>query len=57
MGPLAPVAAAHGDQAYLHVSHPSQPHTATGGFAVVREGPPGAVLAIGATLDPLRSTV
>ncbi|WP_319752261.1 hypothetical protein [Streptomyces sp. AK02-04a] len=47
----------HGDQAYLHVSHPSPPRAATGGLVVVREGSAGAVLAIGATLDPLRSTV
>jgi hypothetical protein len=57
VGPPALDAVAHGDQAYLHVSHPSQPRTATGGFVVVHEGPAGAVLAIGATLDPLRSTV
>ncbi|MGW1502506.1 hypothetical protein ACWCQW_28775 [Streptomyces mirabilis] len=44
---------AHGDRVYLHVSHPSEPRAATGGFAVVREGPAGVVLAIGAILDPV----
>ncbi|GAX49634.1 carbon-nitrogen hydrolase family protein [Streptomyces olivochromogenes] len=54
MGPPVPVAVALGDRVYLHVSHRSdaESRAATGGFAVVREGSAGAVLAIGATLDP-----
>ncbi|MET7775861.1 hypothetical protein ABZT28_08785 [Streptomyces sp. NPDC005388] len=35
------------------MAHPCEPRAATGGFGVVREGPAGVVLAIGATLDPV----
>ena len=52
-------AVASGERAYVHVSADSnaEPHGDTEGFALVREGLDGVVLAVGATLDPiLRAT-